>query len=216
MCGDRIRFDLKIDADGRVSDVRFSGKGCAISQASASMLSESLKGEKLEDVARFSQERVLENVGIGISPARMKCAMLGLKVVKSAALGEIARWPDEDATATEKRTIDLTYGDASLRLAGAIALSTLAFIVWNVGTRAPIAVARDILRGFHAPRVLFAGILSAFVGFIFVAAATVLLVPAIPDLATDFAPAEIFTFVVALALEHLVGNDVRSLAGARD
>ncbi len=95
LCGDRIRFDLAIDADGRVSDVKFSGKGCAISQASASMLSESLKGEKLEDVARLSQDVVLENVGIGISPARMKCAMLGLKVVKSAALGEIATWPDE-------------------------------------------------------------------------------------------------------------------------
>jgi nitrogen fixation NifU-like protein len=96
LCGDRIRFDLAIDAQGRVTDVKFSGKGCAISQASASMLSESLKGEKLEDVARLSQDRVLENVGIGISPARMKCAMLGLKVVKSAALGEIATWPDED------------------------------------------------------------------------------------------------------------------------
>lgn len=98
LCGDRIRFDLQIDAGGRVTDVKFSGKGCAISQASASMLSESLKGEMLEDVARLSQERVLENVGIGISPARMKCAMLGLKVVKSAALGEIATWPDEDGT----------------------------------------------------------------------------------------------------------------------
>ena len=96
LCGDKIRFELQVYADGRVSDVRFSGKGCAISQASASMLSESLKGEKLEDVARFSQERVLENVGIGISPARMKCAMLGLKVAKSAALGEIAHWPDEE------------------------------------------------------------------------------------------------------------------------
>ncbi len=99
LCGDRIRFDLKFDADGRVSEVKFSGKGCAISQASASMLSESLKGEKVEDVARFSQERVLENVGIGISPARMKCAMLGLKVAKSAALGEIATWPDEEPPA---------------------------------------------------------------------------------------------------------------------
>jgi nitrogen fixation NifU-like protein len=102
LCGDRIRFDLQIDADGRVSDVKFSGKGCAISQASASMLSESLKGEKLEDVARLSQERVLENVGIGISPARMKCAMLGLKVVKSAALGEIATWPDEETAKNEE------------------------------------------------------------------------------------------------------------------
>jgi nitrogen fixation NifU-like protein len=96
LCGDRIRFDLRVDLEGRVTDVRFSGKGCAISQASASMLSESLKGELLEDVARMSQERVLENVGIGISPARMKCATLGLKVVKSAALGRIAQWPDEE------------------------------------------------------------------------------------------------------------------------
>ena len=95
LCGDKIRFELQIE-DGLVTDVRFSGKGCAISQASASMLSEEIKGQRVEDVARFSQERVLENVGIGISPARMKCAMLGLKVAKSAALGEIAHWPDEE------------------------------------------------------------------------------------------------------------------------
>ena len=101
LCGDRIRFDLQLDAEGRVSDVRFSGKGCAISQASASMLSESLKGERLEDLARLSSDRVLENVGIGISPARMKCAMLGLKVVKSAALGELTRRPDGAAASSE-------------------------------------------------------------------------------------------------------------------
>lgn len=96
LCGDRIRFEFALDAEHRIRDVRFSGKGCAISQASASMLGESLKGMKLEDVARLDKEVVLENVGIGISPARMKCATLGLKVVKTAALGEIATWPDED------------------------------------------------------------------------------------------------------------------------
>ncbi len=94
LCGDTIKMELALDGEGRVEDVKFSGKGCAISQASASMLTESVKGMKLEDVARLSQEAVLENVGIGISPTRMKCAMLGLKVLKSAALGEIASWPD--------------------------------------------------------------------------------------------------------------------------
>ncbi|HMD02462.1 MAG TPA: SUF system NifU family Fe-S cluster assembly protein [Candidatus Baltobacteraceae bacterium] len=101
LCGDKLRFELKVE-DGKVADVRFSGKGCAISQASASMLSESIRGQRLEDVARMPVEQVLENVGIGISPARMKCATLCLKVLKSAALGEIATWPDEDAPAASK------------------------------------------------------------------------------------------------------------------
>ena len=95
LCGDQIRMDLAVK-DGVVTDVRFSGKGCAISQASASMLTESIKGRRLEDVAKLPPQTVLDNVGIGISPTRMRCAMLGLKVLKSAALGEIAGWPDEE------------------------------------------------------------------------------------------------------------------------
>jgi len=96
LCGDTIEMELALAPDGVVTDIRFSGKGCAISQASASMLTESIKGMRLEDVAKLSKEVVLENVGIGISPTRMKCAMLGLRVLKSAAIGEIAHWPDEE------------------------------------------------------------------------------------------------------------------------
>jgi len=95
LCGDQIRIQLKLE-DGIVRDVRFSGKGCAISQASASMLTERVKGMKLADIAKLSKDVVLEDVGIGISPTRMKCAMLGLRVLKSAAIGELAGWPDEE------------------------------------------------------------------------------------------------------------------------
>ena len=95
LCGDQIRMELELD-DGIVKDVRFSGKGCAISQASASMLTERVKGMKLTDVAKLTKDVVLEDVGIGISPTRMKCAMLGLRVLKSAAIGELAGWPDEE------------------------------------------------------------------------------------------------------------------------
>jgi nitrogen fixation protein NifU and related proteins len=95
LCGDQIRIQLKVD-DGVISDLKFSGKGCAISQASTSMLTEAVKGMKLEDAAKLSKDVVLENVGIGISPTRLKCAMLGLRVLKSAAIGQIAGWPDEE------------------------------------------------------------------------------------------------------------------------
>ncbi|HEY6487103.1 MAG TPA: SUF system NifU family Fe-S cluster assembly protein [Candidatus Cybelea sp.] len=96
LCGDQIKMELKVD-DGVIRDIRFSGKGCAISQASASMLTEQVKGMKLADVAKLSKEAVLDNVGIGISQTRMKCAMLGLRVLKSAAIGRLADWPDEIA-----------------------------------------------------------------------------------------------------------------------
>jgi nitrogen fixation NifU-like protein len=95
LCGDQIRIELRVDGAGNVQDVRFSGKGCAISQASTSMLTETVKGKSLKEIAMLPKDVVLENVGIGISPTRMKCAMLGLKVLKSAAVGELAGWPDE-------------------------------------------------------------------------------------------------------------------------
>ena len=95
LCGDQIRMELSVER-GVVKDVRFSGKGCAISQAAASMLTERVKGMDLTDIAKLSKDAVLEDVGIGISPTRMKCAMLGLRVLKSAAIGELAGWPDEE------------------------------------------------------------------------------------------------------------------------
>jgi len=83
LCGDKIRMDVKL-RDGTVSDVKFRGRGCAISQASASLLTEEIKGKTLDEINRLSKEDVLANLGINISPARLKCALLGLKVLKEA------------------------------------------------------------------------------------------------------------------------------------
>jgi nitrogen fixation NifU-like protein len=83
LCGDKIRIDLKIK-DSIVTDVRFKGRGCAISQASASLLTEDLVGKSLADINKISKEDILANMGINISAARLKCALLGLKVLKQA------------------------------------------------------------------------------------------------------------------------------------
>jgi hypothetical protein len=103
--------------------------------------------------------------------------------------------------------------DAFLRLAGAIALETLALVVWNVGTRPPWNMLRDVRASIRSPRALLAGFVSLSVGLIFVAAATILLVPAVPDPVAHFVPVLIFTFLIALAIEALVGNDLRRLGG---
>ncbi len=93
-CGDQIRIELKIDND-RITDVRFSGKGCAISQAAASILTEEIKGKTLEEVKQFDKQKMLDLLGIEISAIRLKCALLALKVVKAGAYG-ITDWPDEE------------------------------------------------------------------------------------------------------------------------
>jgi nitrogen fixation protein NifU and related proteins len=83
LCGDKVRIDLRI-RDGVVEDVKFKGRGCAISQASTSLLTEEIKGKRITDIERIGKDDVLANLGINISAARLKCALLGLKVLKQA------------------------------------------------------------------------------------------------------------------------------------
>jgi len=96
LCGDRIRMDFKL-ADGRIETVRFSGHGCSISQAAASMLCEAVEGKTLEEVKAIGKDDVLEMVGIELGPVRLKCALLALKTLKAGIYG-LTQWPDEDET----------------------------------------------------------------------------------------------------------------------
>jgi nitrogen fixation NifU-like protein len=79
-------MDVRVE-DDRISEIRFSGRGCAVSQASASILTEMVEGKTLEDVKALTREELLDEIGIPVSPARMKCAMLGLKVLKAGIYG---------------------------------------------------------------------------------------------------------------------------------
>ena len=94
-CGDEQHVFIRLDDDDRVADVAFEGKGCAISTAATSMLTDELAGMSRAEVVRLPKEFVLDLLGIDISATRMKCALLGLKIVKSAAVGSRADWEDE-------------------------------------------------------------------------------------------------------------------------
>jgi len=86
LCGDEIRIDVRVK-DDRVSEIKFSGRGCAVSQASASILTEMVEGKTLDEVKAIGRDELLDEIGIPVSPARMKCAMLGLKVLKAGVYG---------------------------------------------------------------------------------------------------------------------------------
>jgi nitrogen fixation NifU-like protein len=99
LCGDEIDMHLKIDSN-TIQDVKFEGRGCAISQASASMLTEMVMGKDLEFIKELKKEDILENIGLtNLGPARIKCALLSLKVLK---VGMIKYYTDKDPVSAEK------------------------------------------------------------------------------------------------------------------
>lgn len=84
LCGDRIHIEVALAADGTIDALRFDGAGCAISQASASMLAEELEGKSADEARRFDRQAMLDLLGIPLTPARQKCCLLAWKTLHKA------------------------------------------------------------------------------------------------------------------------------------
>lgn len=91
-CGDEITINLKVK-DGIVVDAAFAGQGCAISQASASMMMEEIIGKSIDELKEWGKEEILDMLGIEIGPVRLKCALLPLKALKAGVWG-LEEWPE--------------------------------------------------------------------------------------------------------------------------
>lgn len=87
LCGDRLRLTLRLDENNRVTEIGWDGEGCAISQASASMLGEEILGKTLEEIRRIDKQEIFDMLGIPLSANRVKCALLSLKVLKVGLYG---------------------------------------------------------------------------------------------------------------------------------
>ena len=95
-CGDEMSMTLVLDPAGAaIADVAFDGRGCAISQASASILTDGLRGQSLDEVRDMNPKDLLDELGVPIGPARLKCALLAYKVLQGAVRGSEVAWPAE-------------------------------------------------------------------------------------------------------------------------
>lgn len=87
LCGDQIKIDLRVDESGKITEAAFDGHGCAISQASADLLLESVIGRSIEEIKKLNKSDILEMLGIELGPVRLKCALLPLKILKAGIYG---------------------------------------------------------------------------------------------------------------------------------
>lgn len=87
LCGDQIKIDLRVDESGKITEAAFDGHGCAISQASADLLLESVIGKQVEEIKKMTKSTVLDLLGIELGPVRLKCALLPLKILKAGVYG---------------------------------------------------------------------------------------------------------------------------------